>query len=153
MMQPPKQGPFIAAIEGWVMEQQELLMAVARQATQSVIEEMKKPKAAGGRMPIDTSFLQNSLQGSRAGVPGIDPQATGGIPQRGNFQEIQALIGNWKLGETLYFGFTAAYAAHQNYGTIHMEGNFFVELALQRWDEFVGIAQRRLAGELVFGGH
>jgi hypothetical protein len=153
---------FTAEIEAWVAASKDFTEAVVKQSTQEVIRLMKLPISAGGNMPVDTSFLQNSL----VGVPGdsppaINPTAHGqGGPQAGNAAGIEALIASWTMGQSLSFGFIAAYAARQNYGftgtdslgrNYNQSGKHFVELAVQQWAQIVENTQRRLAGEIVFG--
>lgn len=153
-------GPATATVEAWVAAVPDYLMAVARAATQDLVEEIKRPLAAGGHMPIDTSFLQSSLVGSLTGVPRVDPDATGESgPMTGSAAAIEALIGNWSAGTTLHFGFVAAYAARQNYGfsgadalgrVYNQPGHHFLELAVQQWPSLVAKHQRRLAAQVTF---
>src|SRR5262245_20254248 len=151
---------FTATIEQWVSASRLFTEAVIKESTQEVIRLMKVPRSAGGNMPVDTSFLQNSL----VGVVGTEPPpmtASGeGGPQLGNATAIEALIANWQMGQTLSFGFIAVYAARQNYGftgtdslrrNYNQPGRHFVELAVQQWPQIVQNNQRRLAAEMVFG--
>jgi len=153
---------FTAQVESWVADTTLFLEAVIKQSTQEVVRLMKVPVSAGGNMPVDTSFLQNSLVGVPGGsVPPINPQAHGeGGPQTGNAEAIEALIANWTVGQSMSFGFIAAYAARQNYGftgtdslgrNYNQPGRHFVELAVQQWPTIVETNQRRLAAEMVFG--
>lgn len=155
-------GQFTASVEEWVTELKGGLLGVVQQSTQDVVELIKKPIGAGGNMPIDTSFLQNSLQGSATAMPTIDAAHNGEQPPMyGNAAQIEALIAGMKLGDTLHFGFTAVYAMRQNYGftgtdslgrNYNQQGRFFVELALQQWPQLVENNQRRLGAQLAFGG-
>ena len=151
---------FTATIEAWVADSKLFTEAVIKESTQEVIRLMKEPISAGGNMPVDTSFLQNSL----VGVPGSTPPgmtASGDTgPQTGNATAIEALIGSWTLGESLSFGFIAVYAARQNYGftgtdslgrNYNQPGRHFVELAVQQWPQIVENNQRKLAATMVFG--
>lgn len=154
-------GTFTASIEGWVAENQVFLEAVVKESTQEVIRLMKVPRSAGGNMPVDTSFLQNSLVGLPGGsIPEVDPQADGSAgPQTGNTAAIEAVIANWQMGEAMSFGFIAAYALRQNYGftgtdslgrNYNQPGRHFVELAVEQWPQIVEANQRRLAAKLVY---
>lgn len=151
---------FTAQIEDWVAQSKLFTEAVVKESTQEVIRLMKLPISAGGNMPVDTSFLQNSL----IGVPGktsIPKTATGeGGPQTGNAAAVESLIANWQMGESMTFGFIAVYAARQNYGftgtdslgrNYNQPGRYFVELAVQQWPQIVENSQRRLAAQMVFG--
>lgn len=152
---------FTATIEEWVTQSRALTEAVIKQSVQEVVRLMKVPVSAGGNMPVDTSFLQNSLVGVPGpAIPAIDPNANGkGGPQLGNAGAIEALIASWNLGESISFGFIASYAARQNYGftgtdslgrNYNQSGRHFVELAVQQWPTIVETNQRRLAAGMVF---
>jgi hypothetical protein len=152
---------FTDKIEDWVKAEQIFLEAVVKESTQEVIRLMKIPVMQGGNMPVDTSFLQNSLVGVKGtNIPQINPSADGkGGPQVGNTQGIETTIANWKPGESMSFGFIASYAARQNYGftgtdslgrNYNQSGRHFVELAVQQWPNIVQASQRKLAGNLVF---
>jgi hypothetical protein len=152
---------FTATIEEWVASSRLFTEAVLKQSVQEVVRVMKVPVSAGGNMPVDTSFLQNSLVGVPGpAVPAIDPNANGkGGPQLGNSAAIEALIASWNLAEPISFGFIASYAARQNYGftgtdslgrNYNQSGRHFVELAVQQWPQIVENNQRRLAGEIAF---
>ena len=62
-------GQFAATVEAWVREVEGGLLAIVQESTQEVVDLIKKPVGAGGNMPVDTSFLQNSLQGSASSMP------------------------------------------------------------------------------------
>jgi hypothetical protein len=152
---------FTDTIESWVSASQVFLEAVVKESTQEVIRLMKVPVSAGGNMPVDTSFLQNSLVGvTGSQIPPINPSADGKTgPQLGNAAGIEAVIANWQPGQSMAFGFIASYAARQNYGftgtdslgrNYNQSGRHFVELAAQQWYTIVERNQRRLAAQLVF---
>ena len=154
-------GAFTASIEQWVAKSKVFTEAVVKESTQEVIRLMKEPISAGGNMPVDTSFLQNSLVGvPGSAVPSIDPNAHGeGGPQVGNTAAIESVIANWEMGTSMSFGFIAAYAARQNYGftgtdslgrNYNQPGRHFVELAVEQWPQIVENTQRRLAAQLAF---
>lgn len=155
-------GAFTAEIEQWVLQTEGALEAIVRESIQEVVTLMVEPVSAGGHMPVDTSFLQNSLMGSAAQMPQVDPLASGeGGPKTGNRAQVEAVIAGLELGQTLHFGFVAAYAMRQNYGFFGTDslgrnysqpGHHFVELAAQQWPQIVAKKQRRLAGMIAFGG-
>jgi len=154
-------GQFTASIEQWVLDTKVFVEAVIKESTQEVVRLMKVPISAGGNMPVDTSFLQNSLVGVEGVViPPMDPSATGkGGPVMGNATAIETLIANWTPGTSMSFGFIAIYAARQNYGftgtdslgrNYNQPGRHFVDLAVQQWPRIVESHQRKLAGDLAF---
>jgi hypothetical protein len=153
---------FTDGIEQWVQDCQDFLEAVVKESTQEIVRLVKVPVMSGGNMPIDTSFLQNSLVGVKGEeVPPMDPEANPNkrpVPFE-NAAAIEAIIANWQPGESMSFGFIASYAARQNYGftgtdslgrNYNQSGRHFVELAIQQWPVVVETVQRRLAAELVF---
>lgn len=153
-------GDFAAAVRGFVEETKADLLAIVRTSVQDLVDEMKTPKAAGGNMPIDTSFLQNSLAVSSAAIPSIDPSHDASQPpMTGNAAAIQAAIADMQLGDTLHFGFTAVYALRQNYGFTgwdslgryyNQAGNLFVEKAVQNWQSIVSRNAARLSSMSAF---
>jgi hypothetical protein len=149
-------------VEAWVRNTQGALAAVAKASAQEMVELIRTPKSLGGRMPIDTSFLVNSLEGSTQSIPLVNPAHDGTTPPiTGNMAAVSAMIAGWEMGTSLHFGFTAVYALRQNYGffgtdtlgrNYSQQGNFFVENSVMRWPQIVEANQRRLAGQLASGG-
>nr|WP_156393866.1 MULTISPECIES: hypothetical protein [unclassified Rhizobium] len=72
----------------------------------------------GGRMPFAAGFLQQSLMASTATMPSIHSGAkpVEGRTYKFDFGIIEAVIAGASLEDDLYFGYTAAYAGHQEYG-------------------------------------
>ena len=56
-----------ATLDQWVLKTEKRIDAVLKDATQSVVAVAQQTKAKGGRMPVDTGNLRNSLQSSIAG--------------------------------------------------------------------------------------
>lgn len=113
--------------------------AVFHKSAERVTEVMQTPRGEGGNMPIDTAYLQNSLQGSNDQMPQIreDARPVPGQVYSYDSGPINLIINNTPLGGTVYLGFTASYAGFQEFGTSKMEGRFFVTLAAQRWNQIV----------------
>lgn len=91
---------------------EERLIAVWKATAQELGEAMTKPMAKGGRMRVKTGFLRASLMASTSAMPSINPNSR---PEEGgtySFSEssIQEAIIGAQLGQTIYLGFTAAYA-------------------------------------------
>ena len=102
------------------------MLAVFKESAQDVLEEAQTPVAKGGRMPVDTSFLRNSL------VSGLNGSFSNSGPE-----SYVATIVELELGDVAKFGWTAEYAEHQEYGTKYMTGKFYAGSAVARWPEFV----------------
>lgn len=150
MAQAPFWGPFLlsnsmtnlsftAQIEQWVADVKEAAEAVRDQSAQEVVEEMVKPVAKGGRMRVDTGFLRNSLLASTSAMPSINPAASpiDGQTYSLDVGQIEAAITGAALEDTLYFGFTASYAAAREYGARGQAPDAFVRSAAQKWPEIV----------------
>lgn len=134
---------FAADIDAWVKETEQRMEAVFKESTQRVIEEVRKPVAKGGNMPVDTGFLRNSLMASTDGPTPIDANAK---PAAGASYDktsdalsgpVSLVIASARLGQTIWACFTASYAGYMEYGTSKFAGYGFVRLAAQRWPRIV----------------
>lgn len=100
-------------------------------------------------MPVDTGFLRASLLASTSAMPSIDK---GKVPAEGarpgqyveDATQIELVINGAKLGDPLYFGFTAAYAAVMEYGTGSLPPYAFVRTAAQGWQAIVARKEREI---------
>lgn len=111
---------------------------------------------AGGNMPVDTGFLRASLLASSDSMPQMsdDAQPKEGGSYSYSSGPISLVINETPLGGKIYCGYTAAYAARINYGFTGNDalgrhysqaGRMFVELAAQKWPQFVKQAEERAA--------
>lgn len=150
---------FGAAVDNWVRQTDERMEAVFREATQRVIEEVRRPEAKGGKMPVDTGYLRNSLVATTDGPALISEQSK---PEAGRQYDkagdalpasVSLIITNAKLGQTIWACFTAAYAARMEYGfsgedklgrSYNQAGKGFVRLAAQRWQSIVDAVVKEL---------
>lgn len=134
-------GSFEAQMTEWAMRSQQRAIAVVRDATQTLANEMRRPKARGGNMPVDTGNLRRSLGVSKTEMPTANQNNKVKFDSDPG-QQITLTIAGWKVGETLYLGFQAAYARFQE------NRNGFVRLAVQRWPDFIAGSCRRLQGRV-----
>jgi hypothetical protein len=113
--------------------------AVFKESVQEVVSVMQTPKAAGGRMPVDVGFLRASLLASMTAMPSIDPNKKPVAGRTYSYDEgqIEAVILGADVNDTLYIGYTAAYAGHREYGVNGQTPDAFVRSAVQRWDAIV----------------
>ena len=126
---------FSAAVAQWADKVEGAAEAIFKEATQEVVEEMQRPVGQGGRMRVDTGFLRASLLASSTAMPAITASAmpvTGGT-YAPDFGQIEAVIAGADIGDTLYFGYTAAYAGYREYGANGQPADGFVRLAAQNW--------------------
>jgi len=115
-----------ATLDQWTRKTQRRIDAVLKDATQTVISVAQTPKSKGGRLPVDTGNLRNSLQSSVAG----------GAMNEGASSYIM-VAGNMKGGDVATFTWTAEYAAAVNNGNRGRPGAHFVEGAVDQWPAVV----------------
>jgi len=141
---------FAGTISEWGRAELERAEAIFQEAAKTVANEVRRPVADGGRMPVDTSNLRRSLMASTSDMPTVKPEKT-------TFSDggIELVIAGAQLGSTVYLGFQAAYAARMNYGfvgedslgrTYNQAGFGFVEAVAQRWPQFVTEAEAKVHG-------
>ena len=121
-----------ATLDQWTKKTERRIDAVLKDATQSVIAVAQQTKAKGGRMPVDTGNLRNSLQSSVAG----------GASGEGASSYILAAAG-MKGGDLATFTWTAEYAAAVNNGNRGRPGAHFVEGAVDQWPAVVRASIRK----------
>lgn len=119
---------FTIQVEAFANKTREQMQNVLRNSVQDVLETAQRPKALGGRMPVDTGFLRNSLA---SGLNG-----TFGPPDSSSYV---LTVAGMDLGDVARFAWTAAYAIHQELGTSKFPGNHFVGAAAAQWQRFVDI--------------
>jgi hypothetical protein len=121
-----------ATLDQWTKKTERRIDAVLKDATQSVVAVAQVTKAKGGRMPVDTGNLRNSLQSSIAG---------------GAFAEGEAshilVAPQMKGGDVATFTWTAEYAAAVNNGNNGRPGAHFVEGAVDEWPAIVRASIRK----------
>jgi hypothetical protein len=115
-----------ANLDQWALKTERRIDAVVKDSTQSVVNVMQTPKAKGGRMPVDTGNLRNSLMSS----------LTGGAGQMGPASHIM-VAASMKGGDTATFTYTAEYAKPVNNGRNGRPGAHFVEGAVDMWPALV----------------
>lgn len=135
------QQSFSATIDDWVAETKQRLEAVFKESAQRVIAIAQTPVGAGGNMPIRTGFLRASIRGSLSQMPMIDLKSRpveGQVYAAGS--EIVLVIASARLGQTVYVGYTAGYAGHQEIK------RGFVRLAAMQWPNVVSQVCAELKG-------
>jgi hypothetical protein len=124
---------FSAKIEQFDKDAAKKMTAVARQSAQDVRNTM----LFGPAMRVDTGFLRRSLLESTTAMPTIDPNAKPGSFAYEAPPTVSLVIAGWELGKPLYMGFTAAYAAHREYGANGQAPDAFVRTAAAQWQQIV----------------
>jgi hypothetical protein len=126
-------GTFAADLQRFGAKVQRRALDVARESIQDVIDDAQTPKDKGGRMPVRTGFLRNSLA---SGLNG-----SFGPPDENSYI---LTIGQLDLGDVARFAWTAEYAIFQELGTSAFAGNHFVGVAAAKWPQFVEANARRI---------
>lgn len=143
---------FTAQVKGWTEKAKRNETLVFKQAAQTLVDAVLLTKHSGGNMPIDTGNLRRSLLASTSSMPQVK-QGVQEFPDNGG--HIQLTIAGAQPTDTLYFGFQATYAMRMEYGftgqdslgrTYNQSGNRFVGLAVDRWQEFVDGAAKKIGG-------
>lgn len=141
---------FSATVSAWTAASQARLNAVFRDAAQTVANEVRRPKSAGGAMPVDTGNLRRSLLASTSSLPSV---RVGDQAFPDNDDQITLTIAGAQLGDKIYMGFQAAYARRMEYGFVgadslgryyNQQGNGFVRLTAQRWTEIVHASAQKM---------
>ena len=112
-------------IAEWVAKSEARLNAVWKTAAQDIVREIQTPRAKGGRMPVQTSFLRNSFSAD------INKTPSGNGNSAYTSGPISIVINRAKIGDTVVFGWGAQYS-------IYMEARYsFVRHAAQNWQQIV----------------
>lgn len=137
---------FGAQVTAWAAQTEKRLQATYRRSVELLGEEMSNTKPNGGRVPIDTGNLANSLIASTQGMPRIsDGRFTG--------SNLGAVTATLKLGQPVWLGYQAAYARRMEYGFVgadslgrvyNQAGNHFVAGAIANWQQIVTKAANEL---------
>lgn len=131
---------FTAQVSSWVRDVEGVLEAIFRESSKRVIEDMLVPVGAGGSMPIRTGFLRASLLASTTAMPTLTRRNEGNVIVAFDAGPVTLAIAGADLGETIFAGFTAVYAAAVNYG----RGYLFLEKAAQKWPAIVSQVEAEL---------
>jgi len=119
----------MATLDQWTKKTQGRIDAVLKDATQTVIAVAQVTKAKGGRMPVDTGNLRNSLISSVAG--GASGQGEESyIMVSGSMEGGDVATFTWGNGEV-------PYARPVNNGRNGRPGAHFVEGAVDQWPAIV----------------
>ena len=139
---------FTAQIEEFVRETEARIIAVHRESAQRIVSKAQE-YISGELVNVQTGFLRASLRVSLSEMPKIDPGARPNEGQRYTPEsDVSLIIGSWNLKETMYAGYTAAYARHVHDGTSKMAGRPWVELAAMQWPQTVSEVTQELKRRL-----
>lgn len=117
---------FSAQVGRHIARYKDRMEAVFKEATQATIREAQTPVSQGGRMPVDTGFLRNSL------VSGLN-----GSTSLTGADSYVLIIAQAGITDTIEAGWVANYAKWVEFGSQGRTGRFFMRGAAQKWPEFV----------------
>lgn len=119
--------------------------AVFKESVQALMIEANTPEGQGGKMPVDTGNLRSSARASLTGMPDGDS----GDPA--------LVFAGMQLGQTVWAGWTAAYALRMEHGfygpdklgrEYSQPGKGFARSAAQRWEFIVAEAAAKVKKEI-----
>lgn len=126
---------FSAQIKDWAGRTSRNMELLFKASAQDVYSIAQTPVAQGGNMPVDTGFLRNSF------VSGLN----GSTALSGPDAYMLAIAGA-KLGDVIFGGWTAKYAARMEFGfsgadslgrVYNQEGRGFARKAAMQWPRIV----------------
>ena len=127
-----------AQLDQWTKKTEKRIDAVLKDATQSVVAVAQQTKAKGGRMPVITGNLRNSLQSSIAGGASGEGEASHILvaPQMKGGDLATFTWGNseYPYARRVNNGFTGADSLGRTYSQV---GAHFVEGAVDQWPAIV----------------
>lgn len=137
---------FSEAIEAWNRKNVALMEALFKLAAQKMrdrcIDRLEQvvyaqPPAASGYKR--TGFLRASLMASTASMPLIDRAShpVDGQSYTHSPAQTDAVIVASEMGDTIHFGFIAAYAAHVEFGARGVPPRSYVRWAIAQWPQVV----------------
>lgn len=135
-------GKFVAEVDEIIRNVDARLTAVMRQSFQDVIDDAQTPVSKGGRMRVDTGFLRASGRVGFGGMPG--GPSRGEKSGRYGYDEssVELALAQAEPGVTLFFGWSAAYAAPRE------AKDGFLAGAVARWQEFVSKNVERVKAQI-----
>lgn len=127
-------GTFTADLKRFENLTADMMMRVAKASLQDVIRIAQTPVAQGGKMPVDTGYLRNSL------VSSLD----GRDVARGPDSYVLAII-QLQMGQPMEFAWMAEYAVHRHYMVdVGQGGGLWRDDAAQQWPQIVAKNARRV---------
>jgi hypothetical protein len=124
-------GKFASQIRNRISTYERRYRAAARKAIELTANEANTNRSQGGRLPVDTGFLQSS-SGAGVGTIPSGPSKQGESGQTG--EPLQIALLRWQPNQTFYFGWSAEYARYMEYRY------GFVRGAAENWSQHVKTA-------------
>lgn len=126
---------FSAQVSEWVAATERRVTAVFRESTQRLVSEMQSGQ---NRIPVDTGFARASIRASLSDMPKIE---SGNVGRKGQSYSgdgnVTAVIASANLGQTIFVGWTAAYAGVLEFGHSSQAPQGFVRVNAIQWPRIV----------------
>lgn len=122
---------FAAQVGNWATRVDGALEAVFKESAQELVSNLNQLVPVG-----ETGFLRASLMASTTAMPQMT-RANPGLPVPQDIGEIILVIAGADLGDTIYLGYTANYAAYVHYGARGNAPRPWVTMVAQRWTVIV----------------
>ncbi len=144
---------FSATVGDWVNRVDNALLAVFRESAEELVRQLDKqlvdmvydqPSSENYRR---TGFLRASLMASKDAMPTLSRENPG-HPVPPDLQPVILVINSADLGDTIYLGYTANYAAYVHYGAKGAAPRPWVTLIAQRWEEIVAAKAKEVKQRL-----
>ncbi|GAA2817231.1 bacteriophage HK97-gp10 putative tail-component [Aminobacter aminovorans] len=133
---------FAATVGQWAQKVEGALEAVFKEAAQELVSQLNQLVPVG-----ETGFLRSSLMVSTTAMPTLT-RANPGMSVPADLGDILLVINSADLGDTIYLGYTANYAAFVHFGAQGRTPRPWVTMVAQRWEMIVaekaGEVKRRL---------
>lgn len=129
---------FKIQVDEWILKSQELTEVIVKDAAQEMAISASEPVGKGGRMPIITGFLRNSITANIGSLPSGENKKPKEYVGVWNPTELVATINRMKLGDKLFIGWTAIYAQKRENERV------FMRTAAQNWPQFVAESTNKL---------
>lgn len=121
---------FAASVGDWCLKVPNALEIVFKESAQELVSQLTQ------LAPIDTGFLRASLMASTSAMPQLT-RANPGMAVPADLGDIVLVINGADLGDTIYLGYTANYAAYVHYGARGNAARPWVTMVAQRWESIV----------------
>lgn len=125
---------FTTQIDRWIIDTEEKLLLVMQEAIFNTVVEANRNKHDGGDLPIDTGFLWSSGVAELNELPRGPSKGEKEVNYSWSYIKLMQKLGQMKVGDTFYFGWTAVYARIQEVR------NGFLGSALMNWQRNVDAA-------------
>jgi hypothetical protein len=132
---------FAATVGNWCEKVPNALEIVFKESAQELVSQLNQ------LVPRDTGFLAASLMASTTAMPALT-RANPGVAVPSDLGDILLVINGADLGDIIYLGYTANYAAYVHYGARGNPPRPWVTMVAQRWEMIVADKAREVKARL-----